>query len=185
MCVCIYILIIRMKIKGIDYNHNSGKPLNGKDEKDGTVEMEFDRLLTDHVGQGGRYQMFIAILLAFTGFPCCFSTMELVFLNLSPLHHCDVTSLSPTLSALNQSELMYLSIPNAVASKDGYEPEACFQYDRNYTEATADDIERWRTDESNSTKTIYCSAWTYEESRIDDTVTTEVRSLIPLLTDLL
>ena len=165
-----------MKKNGIDHNHNNGKLLNGKGEKDGADEMEFDRLLTDYVGQGGRYQMCIAILLALSGFPCSFSMMEMVFLNLAPTHYCDVTPLSPALAAMNQSELMYLSIPNAVESGDGYEPEACFQYDRNYAEATEDDIESWMTDGANSTtKTSSCSTWAYEESRIDDTITTKVR----------
>ena len=163
-------------MNSMDNNHNNGKLFKCEDKQDGDIEIEFDRLLTDYLGQNGRYQMWIAILLTFTSVPCAFSMMEIVFLNLVPAHYCDVTPLSSALSALNQSELMYLSIPNAVASDDGYEPSACIQYDRNYAEATEDDIERWRRDETNSTKTIYCSTWTYEESRIDDTITTEVSS---------
>ena len=155
------------------HNHDDVNLLNGEDKKVETAEMEFDQLLTDYVGQNGRYQMCIATLLAFTSIPMALSLMEIVFLNLAPTYYCDVTPLSPALSALNLSELMYLSIPNAVAAGDGYEPESCIQYDRNYAEATEDDIERWRGSEA--TKTIYCSKWMYEKSRIDDTITTKVR----------
>ena len=161
-----------------DENNTNGKLLKENDAKDDIVEVEFDRLLKDYVGEGGRYQMSMAILLAWTAFPCSLAMMELVFLNLAPTHYCDVTPLSSALSALNNSELMYLSIPNKVAFGDGYEPEVCVQYDRNYTEATIEDIQRWRTDEANYTKTITCSSWTYEESRIDDTITTEVSMII-------
>ena len=163
-----------MGTKYNDQNHTNGKLLNGKEAEDDIVEMEFDRLLKDYVGQGGRYQMFIAFILAWTAFPCSFGMMEIVFLNLAPTHYCAITDLSPSLSMLNQSELMNFSIPNAIESGDGYEPEACMRYDRNYAEATADDIQIWRSEDPNSIKTTSCSTWTYEKSRIDDTITTEV-----------
>ena len=135
--------------------------------------MDYNYLLTNYIGEGGRYQMAIAFILMLTSVPGSFSAMEMVFFNLVPSHWCDIGTLSPALSALNQSQVMYLSIPNAHETVNEYEPKPCVQYDRNYADATADDIEGWIVN-GNSTKTTSCNKWTYEESRLDDTITTKV-----------
>ena len=124
--------------------------------------------------------MLIVMSLALMGIPCAFTTMEMVFLTLTPEHWCDVGPMSPAMQALNYSTRMYLSIPNAEEDRDSYVPEKCSQYDRDYENATEADIDFWMSVSSRgnvTTDTIQCSSWVYDENRVGNTLAMEVGCL--------
>ena len=145
-----------------------------KDEKDDDdhIDMDFDRLLIDHVGECGLYQKLVVICLALTGIPCAFTTLEMVFLNMIPDHYCDVGPVSSAMSALNESTFLRLTIPDAT-TEESYTPHSCIQYDRNYLNATETDINEWMIG-GGTTENSTCRKWIFEDGRVSDTIVTEV-----------
>ena len=66
--------------------------------------MYFDDLLTDYVGEFGRYQIFLYLLLAAIEIPSAYNTMGIVFVAGVPEHWCDVP-------AINNITVRVYSIP--------------------------------------------------------------------------
>ena len=85
--------------------------------------MDYDDLLKLHVGEFGRYQRFVVVLVALTCVPGVINSLNIVFLAAVPDHLCR----SPSAAHLNLSreDLLHLTTP----TKD----QQCSQYDQNYS----------------------------------------------------
>ena len=133
--------------------------------------MEFDEILTKHVGECGRYQ--ILFLLGVTSISIAMGPgyIEYTFVGISPQHWCRV----PQLNEYNftQAEMeKYISPPK---SDSGY--DACLMYDRDYANVSEYDVRSFLySNHSNKVtlKTIDCNAWTYDRTEYTSTVVSEV-----------
>ena len=90
--------------------------------------MEFDDLLTNHLGEFGRYQKIIFILISLTAVASAFTTLGIIFVAAVPEHRCDIPRLDAL--GLDEVELLNLSIPFEYGNDGEKEYSSCKMYDR-------------------------------------------------------
>ena len=135
--------------------------------------MEFDDILTKHVGAFGLYQLLFYFGVCSVAISMAIGVLEYSFVGATPDHWCTV----PDLNTYNftQAELeKYISPPN---TDSGY--DACLMYDRDYANVSEYDV--WSFlygNHSNDAvlKTTDCYAWSYDQSEYTSTVVSEVRN---------
>ena len=102
--------------------------------------MHLDKLLTDHIGEFGKYQIFTFILISLVEFPTAFSNMGIVFIAGVPEHWCNVpglNNLSVSLISYYQRhncatkcamkrDILYIGPPHLPARVKGHH-DICFQ----------------------------------------------------------
>ena len=133
--------------------------------------MEFDDILTQHVGAFGKYQLLFCFGALSVGILSCIGVSEYSFVGASPKHWCHVTALNTYNFTVSEIE-SFVSPPLA---DSGY--DACSMYERNYANVTEEDILSFahgnHSNSDNLTETP-CNAWTYDKSDYHSTVVTEV-----------
>ena len=136
--------------------------------------MEFDDVLTQHVGDLGRFQWLFYFGVSSVAISMAIGVLEYSFVGASPQHWCHVTDLNTFNFTVSEIE-SYVSPP---LSDSGY--DACSMYERNYSNVTEDDI--WNFLHGNHSNSDHltvtqCYAWTYDKSEYTSTVVTEVLNL--------
>ena len=95
-----------------------------------TINMDFDQLLIQHIGEFGRYQKILYIALSLVLFPAAFNNMAIVFLAAEPNHWCQVSGLEPY--NVSTETHWNLTIP-LERSGEQWRFSQCQMYDRNFT----------------------------------------------------
>lgn len=124
-------------------------------------QIDFDKVL-GHIGEFGRYQVLVTLLLAFVKLPCALHAVASVFEAAVPDFTCDVTA----------------GATNAKASSfDGDDRDACAMYG---TEIGIDPFSPNDTVNYTSNglqnETATCNTFRYDTSVFTSTIVTEVRS---------
>ena len=90
--------------------------------------MEFDELLTKHLGEFGRYQKIIFFLVSLTAIGTAFTNLGIIFVAGVPSHWCSVSELEE--HDLTEEQMKNLSIPLEKQDNGEEEYSSCKMYDR-------------------------------------------------------
>lgn len=129
------------------------------------------------VGEFGRYQKFIYFFcVSLVVWANVFTNLPIVFLAATPDHWCK----TPSLDHLNVSRDIYLNLTVPTKFIHGkLEYSHCYQYDRDFSNWTQDDVTEDLTESGKSfgnVSTLKCrSGWDYDDSVYASTVVSEVR----------
>ena len=88
--------------------------------------MEYDDLLTNHLGEFGFYQRIVFLLVSLSAIATCFCNLGIVFLAAIPEHWCYVEELE----SLSHDDVMDLSIPLEKDDNGDEVHSSCKMYDR-------------------------------------------------------
>ena len=143
--------------------------MNDEREKSNPKEMEFDELLTDHVGEFGCFQWFVIVVFCYEWIMSGFVALSPVFVAGVPDHWCDISDNSTSATCTSQ-EIKENLLPQE--GRDGkIQHSQCKRYDFlvNNTSPGCGKI--------NSSDYIIadCNKWAYDDNLIDETIVTEVR----------
>ena len=141
------------------------------------MALTFDDILKKHVGEFGKYQIMMVLLISTTNFLLCFTSMSAVFIADNPAHHCQ---LPMELQELNCSEqdIKNYALPSAL--QEGEEThDQCHLFKRSYANLTVADVcpfpEPSSTFDRNYSmeERIKCDTWHYDTSVYQSTVVTQ------------
>jgi len=129
--------------------------------------MEFDDILIT-VGEMGRVQVLLYILLGIVGFPAGMQNLAMVFLGASMDIWCDI----PQLRGLSPKQIKEIS---SVSLPDG-SLTSCEVYDLDYSSYSNETLAAWNRSLmiTNSTTTRSCNSWGYDTSEFESTVRSQV-----------
>ena len=128
--------------------------------------VEFDQFL-EKVGEFGKYQRIMYVLVCFVGIIAAFNNMNSVFTAATPPHWCSVPELSQF--GLSEEEIKNLTIP--LEEEDGERVYSqCKMYNRNYSGLT--DLSSIGGDDPG---VVACrNGWTYDTSLYQSTIVMDV-----------
>ena len=134
--------------------------------------MEFDDILTKHIGDFGRYQLLFYFGVTSVSIHLAVSLLDYAFIGATPTYWCHV----PQLDTYNytQAEIAEFVSPPAEKST-GCDP--CSMYVRDYGNVTEEEIARFiytNGTDGEALDTTQCTQWTYDTSVFTSTVVTEV-----------
>ena len=92
------------------------------------MTMEFDDLLTNHLGEFGRYQIIIFCLVSITSTTFAFTNIGIIFVAGVPEHWCSVSELQQY--DLSDAQQQNLSIPLKATNDDKEIYSSCKMYER-------------------------------------------------------
>ena len=129
----------------------------------------------DHIGQFGRYQLVLQLIIGLMAIPLGWHNLTMSFVSPDHDHWCRV----PALSALNDSMQKYVAIPMEKTRQGAERYDRCNVYNIDYN-VSRDDIEKWnRTVRiKNATKMACNNGWTFDKSIFTSTVNSEVFILV-------
>ena len=154
--------------------------------------MEFDDVLSEHVGEFGRYQKGVCLLLTLVGVSNAFYVMDIVFMTAMPEHWCKtpltlnkggmaeaavLSNMSAAHANLTSEEVFWLTVP--MEDQDGQlVPSSCQIYDdadenlRNALTTNLSTLHKVRTSTNGSSS--FCSQWDYGESQFSNGIVKQV-----------
>ncbi|CAH1779040.1 unnamed protein product [Owenia fusiformis] len=131
--------------------------------------MNFDQLLTEHIGEIGPYQIWILIILASLSTAGSMVNVNIVFLAAVPEHHCYVPELWNSTLNLTIDKIRTLSVP-LDPENGGY--QKCHMYNRDYANLSLSAVEAWDVNGSDVGLTP-CKQWYYDKSRYSTTIVSQ------------
>ena len=135
--------------------------------------MDFDEM-TKKLGQFGRYQKFIFLMLCLVEFPAAFNIMGIVFIAGVPEHWCQ----SMELFGLNLTNDVMRNITIPLVERDGqslYSSCSRYVYDVAYDEWTMDDVKTsMLTDRANLSTETCPHGWNYADDQYESTIVSQV-----------
>ncbi|CAH1799012.1 unnamed protein product [Owenia fusiformis] len=132
--------------------------------------MNFDQLLTDHVGEIGPYQIWIVTILASLSIAGCMLNVNIVFLAAVPEHHCYVPELWNSTLNLTLDKIRNVSIPLDLEN-GGY--QKCLMYNRDYTNLSLAAVEAWGDVNGSDVGLTPCKQWYYDKSLYLSTIVSQ------------
>lgn len=159
--------------------------------------MDFDELLKHFLGNFGRYQRFVVLLLWLVGSSVTLHNLSIVFMAAAPDHRCAVPELDALTNLSQETRLKYTIPKEVLEGEERY--SKCLMYNRNYTNITELEIIKEleienqisnRTDgnvtvaksekkenSSETVETVHCTnGWVYDNYWYDQTIISEVNT---------
>ncbi len=151
--------------------------------------MKFDDILIDHVGEFGRYQKLIVLIISLTSIVAVFNGIDIVFAGATPKYWCEPPANVRGLQNLTREELFNLTSPLITETDGTLSYDVCQQYDYSgngnltYTHVLEDEdagdanatFGRSINRQVNIPRTIHkCQTWIYDKSQYLSTTVTQV-----------
>ncbi|XP_064652623.1 organic cation transporter protein-like [Lineus longissimus] len=128
---------------------------------------KFDDLLRE-VGQFGRYQILKYVIFVFGNIPVGWHTLSIIFAGGKQDYWCKI----PELGNFSSADQKAIGIPREMTLSGEFFNSKCRRFDLNFTEITEYQLRHWNESEivGNTTKTIGCSSWTFDQSEYISTI---------------
>ncbi len=125
-----------------------------------------DFVFTSYIGEGGRYQIFLVVILACNALCSAGLYMDILWVADPKPHWCALPeNASPAWKNLSEQQRLNLTIP--WVEKDGkLSRESCTMFDLNYTSNDMDYITRVH----NNSATRKCESWEFDTSEFNGTI---------------
>lgn len=137
--------------------------------------MEIDKILTEYIGEIGPYQIGVLFIVCSAAVNTAFNSIDFNFVSAVPDFWCNDVNISHLLGNFTRREIQKLVSPLKAGGSDGY--DACFVYQRNYSEITGDDareVIQHGFNQTNSGDVRQCTAWLYSREKFQSTIISQV-----------
>ena len=135
--------------------------------------MKFDEVLTEHIGEFGRYQRGLVVLLCVTGIVTCLFTSDIVLIAGRQEHWCSVEPSDR--SNFTHEEWLNLTVPWEFRD-GGWRRSRCSRYDLNFSDAQF--LEGLQpanlTGVFRNVSRMSCDSYEYDESVFQSTIVSQV-----------
>ncbi len=135
--------------------------------------VHLDDVFAEYIGEGGKYQIFIVLLLAFNAFCTAGLYIDILWVADPKPHWCALPKdTNPSVLNLSLEERLDLTIPWIEVDNERVR-DSCHMYDWNYSEL------RPNQQVDNSTPTTRCEAWEFDTSEFTGTIVEKVKPDFP------
>ena len=139
--------------------------------------LHLDDVFKEYIGEGGKYQLFIVVILSMNGFFSAGLFMDILWVADPKPHWCALPdNANSALSNLSLEERLNITVP-WIEKDHELVRDSCNIYDLNYSSFNPQNKNQMH----NNTGTIPCSKWEFDTSEFNGTIVEKVRIFLWIL----
>ena len=131
-------------------------------------KVHLDDVFTEYIGEGGRYQLFIVVILSINGFCSAGCFLDILWVADPKPHWCALPdNANPALHNLTLEERLNITTP-WIEKDNKWVHDSCDVYDLNYSSLDS------QSKHHNNTATTQCTEWEFDTSEFNGTIVEKV-----------
>ena len=131
--------------------------------------LNLDDVFKEYIGEGGKFQVFIVVILSMNGFFSAGIFMDILWVADPKPHWCALPDdANPPLTNLSLEERLNMTVP-WIEKDNEWVHDSCNMYDLNYSS-----YDPQNKHVHNKTGTIPCSEWEFDTSEFNGTIVEKV-----------